>query len=1084
MSVDPRSETIEAAAAAKASANDLKECIARNRGEMRRLVSNLGAETGLGSLQQRALEKARAEKAHEIASLARRLNVPPPDVKATAPYTHAGSPMRQTRGGWTLDPVLAKAFDDAAQTARSSLNAPPKKGFTDRLFRDVEGQQRRTAQECLGTMTQVVACLSRAISNLEAEGRRVAARRADDARALRQRAEDDLTALLNRHADAQSRLPAPLLAWANEAWGDWVPRPAPLDVYAGQTRPRHDNALGVNGDFGRDIAIPYYVRPLANLHLVAVKTSRYSTHELVRALLIRSLAAQAPGTLHLTVFDPIGLGQSVSSLLELAEYDQNLLGGKIWSNTADFKSKLTELTAHVELVVQKYLRADYASLAEFNAAAGEIASPYRLLVVFDFPTQFDSDSFGELRRIIETGPRCGVGTILVTNGDEAPPHGVDIATLPKTMTRINMAAPFSFSAPNGYELISDFEPDSDRRLPNGVLERVIQVTGTNARDSGSRTVGFEKVFGLFNDEALRGVRPNLPKLASPLNLTDESTWWTQSTLEGISAPIGQRGARDVATLTFDSSNHSGALLLGRPGSGKSTLLHTYIAGLTTLYGPEELELHLIDFKEGVEFKVYAANGLPHARTVAIESDREFGVSVLQAIQAELTWRGSLLRGSSESHSSLETLRKATGERLPRIVLVFDEFQVLFARNDKLGGVAAEALETLIRQGRGFGVHVLLGSQSLAGLDALGSHVPQLLPVRILLPAAESDAFKVLGEANSEGSTLTAAGEGILNMAGGAVEANERFQGALIDEDARRTRVAAMRAKANGVGFTRRPVVFEGNAPIPAEDTPPEQFADEIRGADARTLRLRFGAPMALSGSADINLRREAGANMLLVARDAGVEGVVDSFSLPRSVAANVVISAAAQGAQVEVVDFLPPEEGLEASVRGLVDAELVTVTRRRQVPALLQRLRSEVSERVEADATSQDARLLVLYGMHRARDFDQESLDYDAEVDLPETVAAIMRDGPEVGVHTFLWFETVASISRRLPSAAVREVSWRLAGKMSADDSSSFVGVEGAASLREQQLLVVNEDRGQQQRCTTISAPGPEWTNALLLRLH
>ena len=71
-------------------------------------------------------------------------------------------------------------------------------------------------------------------------------------------------------------------------------------------------------------------------------------------------------------------------------------------------------------------------------------------------------------------------------------------------------------------------------------------------------------------------------------------------------------------MTFDSSDHSGALLVGRPGSGKSTLLHTFIAGITTLYGPEELELHLVDFKEGVEFKVYAANGLPHPRSIAIE----------------------------------------------------------------------------------------------------------------------------------------------------------------------------------------------------------------------------------------------------------------------------------------------------------------------------------------------------------------------------------------------------------------------------------------------------------------------------------
>ena len=344
------------------------------------------------------------------------------------------------------------------------------------------------------------------------------------------------------------------------------------------------------------------------------------------------------------------------------------------------------------------------------------------------------------------------------------------------------------------------------------------------------------------------------------------------TLESVSSPIGLRGARDVATLTLrflESFRRAAGRSSGIGQVDPPSRLHSRHHNALRA---EELELHLIDFKEGVEFKTYAANSLPHARTVAIESDREFGLSVLQTIQSEITWRGSLLRGSTESHSSLETLRRATGERLPRILLVFDEFQVLFARNDKLGAAAAEALETLIRQGRGFGVHVLLGSQSLSGMDALGSHVPQLLPVRILLPAADADVFKVLGEGNTEGAALTAAGEGILNMSGGAVEANERFRGAVISEDERRSRVATMRTKADDAGFHRRPVVFEGNAPIPAEDTAPGQFVDEVRGAEARTLRLRFGAPMAIAGSADINMRREAGANAILVARDAPLDG--------------------------------------------------------------------------------------------------------------------------------------------------------------------------------------------------------------------
>ena len=61
---------------------------------------------------------------------------------------------------------------------------------------------------------------------------------------------------------------------------------------------------------------------------------------------------------------------------------------------------------------------------------------------------------------------------------------------------------------------------------------------------------------------------------------------------------------------------------------------------------------------------------------------------------------------------------------------------------------------------------------------------------------------------------------------------------------------------------------------------------------------------------------------------------------------------------------------------------MVNVSRRRQVPSLLKRIRTEVKRRVDEDDTSSPATFLVLYGMHRARDFDQDASRYDAEADL------------------------------------------------------------------------------------------------------
>ena len=1046
---------------------------------MRRVSSTVAAASRLGTLQQRAIEALRAEKVAEVAELVQSTpGMSPPDYASYAPYPHSGRVFTQQGGTWVVDAALAATFERARQQGYRSLDVPVKKSFSDR-FRDVASERPRAVSESVAVMCQIVASMTQAIADADSESRRAAEARHAQARTLRAKAEDGLTATLRRHAEGQAILPAPLLPWANEAWDDWTPRPGPADVYAGRLRPQRDQDLGDNSDFGCDVAMPFYLRPLAGVHLVTHQATRQAAQALVRSMLVRTLAAHAPGGVRMTVFDPVGLGQSVAPLLRLGEFDPALIGGKVWSSSSDLRTKLAELTSHIELVVQTYLRADHATLADYNAAAGDMATAHRLLVVFDFPAQFDSDAFGDLRRIIETGPRCGVGTILVRSAETPFPPGVDVSSLSASLTQVTLAAPFASPLTNGYELQCNFEADSDQEIPELQLDRIVHAVGSGARSSTGRSVSFAKVFGLFCDEGLRGVRTDRPRLDAPVDPTDSATWWSLSSLTGISAPIGQRGARDAAALSFDSANQSGALLVGRPGSGKSTLLHTYLAGLTALYSPEELELHLIDFKEGVEFKVYAADALPHARSVAIESDREFGVSVLQTLQAEIARRASLLRGTVEAHSSLETLRRATGEPLPRILLVFDEFQVLFARVDRLGTTAAELLESVIRQGRGFGVHVLLASQSLAGMDALGSHVPQLLPVRVLLPAAETDAYQVLGEMNTEAATLTAAGEGILNTAGGAVEANERFQGGLLDEADRRDHVRAARVKADAEGFTRKPIVFEGSAPICAEDTPPPRFFDELRGAAPRRLRFRFAFPMAMSGSADIELRRESGANVLLVARDTSTDAAGATFSLPRALTANVVLSAISSGAVAEIVDFLPVEDGLQ-SFADHRDRTLVRTHRRRDVAQLIGDLASEVQRRVDADETGDRPLLLVLYGMHRARDFDQESVDYDPESDLGETLRTIMRDGPEVGIHVFAWFDTVAGVARRLPPTALREMSWRLAGRMSVDDSESLLGTDAAGSLREQQVIAANDDHGLMQRCTAISQPSSKWIADLL----
>jgi S-DNA-T family DNA segregation ATPase FtsK/SpoIIIE len=180
-------------------------------------------------------------------------------------------------------------------------------------------------------------------------------------------------------------------------------------------------------------------------------------------------------------------------------------------------------------------------------------------------------------------------------------------------------------------------------------------------------------------------------------------------------------------------------------------------------------------------------------------------------------------------------------------------------------------------------------------------------------------------------------------------------------------------------------------------------------------------------------------------------------------------------ARVDVVDFMSNDDGADVMLEPLLDARRISLRRRRAFPEVLVDYLTEVDQRLDEDDSSRPTCLLVLFGVHRARDLDAEMGSLDVDLDLVEKLERLMRDGPEVGVHVWLWSDSVTGASRRLTPRMMREVAWRIAGKMSVDDSQTFIGTSQAADLRKSQLVVVNDDRGVATRVTAYAPPTATW---------
>lgn len=240
--------------------------------------------------------------------------------------------------------------------------------------------------------------------------------------------------------------------------------------------------------------------------------------------------------------------------------------------------------------------------------------------------------------------------------------------------------------------------------------------------------------------------------------------------------------------------------------------------------------------------------------------------------------------------------------------------------------------------------------------------------------------------------------------------------------------------------------------------------------------------MTIHGAAEIALRREAGANVLVVARavESASAGFGSSAGTPSSQLLSAVASLACSNARVDVVDFTPIDDGIEALLDPFLASERVRVARRRGFPDLIAQVRSEVDLRIAEDDTSAPPRVLLLFGLHRARELSSDTLSLDGDEELQDALEAILRDGPEVGVHVWAWSETLSGVTRKLPTAAIREFGWRVASKMSEDDSLSLIGSDVAAGLRQHQVVATNDDLGYEKRATAYGLPSLDWLKALM----
>lgn len=814
----------------------------------------------------------------------------------------------------------------------------------------------------------------------------------------------------------QAQIPACLRAdWANDFWQTFEADgdPTPLEYYLFGMLPlrQPDQSIGWR---------PLY-QPLLRAEGAIILLTDDNSLELSRSLLrdiVLRTATLLPGSSSFTLFDPKGLGATFP-------FEASLPRTRKAGNTIG--ETLTTITQDIQRINQRVVggAGRFLDLSK-EARSGEY---FEMIAVVDFPSAYEREprALELLTRIGASGPRAGRHLILEYNTSSPLPR--------------------------------DF---SMKAFENAIVIDCRQEANLHIAEFAAHDV-IEKLLNRAESKGRQQSSNNFNALASTTAMMQESS------AERIETPVGER-----INILFGKHHASGevahGVIAGQVGSGKSHLLHVIIAGLTSRYSPEELKLYLLDAKHGVEFKLY--KDLPHADVVSLRTRPAIARKILADFHAEMKRRYDLFK--DENVNNLAAYRSKTGKVLPRMLMIIDEYQLIF-EGDPVAGM--EDLGPILRMGRAAGTHLLLCAQRF-DVEGMRSSNFNEIHLRASLSLAQ-DYIQTISAFGAEGKRLirdlSSSGELVINALSGRDGDNHRgavarlarrddVQGA--DENQPTLEAVIEDIVRHAGPNAPRPIMLDGTMASTIADNafvvnhkyaPPSGeelqkiaalplrdggFEERMWTPSGKPLALWLGRNFDVRSHAMCTLRRGRGQNLLLVG---------SRTELRCAMLANMLIglpsTVAPADIDVTVIDALDPYlpgSGIVRSAAQYLQSLGANVT-------LADAQGAEAAVQAFADESITRQGLLIVCEPDR---IDALVDGYDPygvpEKGLYATWRELLRRGSDRSRHVIVSAESVPALQSFMnPSRDGRDFTHRVVQQLSADDSMTLFSSLAATQIEE-----------------------------------
>jgi hypothetical protein len=218
------------------------------------------------------------------------------------------------------------------------------------------------------------------------------------------------------------------------------------------------------------------------------------------------------------------------------------------------------------------------------------------------------------------------------------------------------------------------------------------------------------------------------------------------------------------------------LVGGTPGSGKSEWLRSAVASLLITNTPDSLRLVLVDPKKNAFSELAGSPFLWHPDS-HLDSAGDSCLSVVEEMAEEMLRRYELFKQAGAD--DLARYRQKTGEVLPRVVCVVDEFaDLLLAGGKRQRDDLERGFVRIAQTGRAAGIHLILATQRPSRQVVSGILKASLPGIIALKVANRTDSGVLIDRAGAQ--NLLGKGDLLLSVGGDPV----RLQAPWLSEEDR------------------------------------------------------------------------------------------------------------------------------------------------------------------------------------------------------------------------------------------------------------------------------------------------------------